>query len=109
MRSSFIEQHPISSFNEWRSKAVDYRSAKPGTNFENGYNTIYPTSFLKLTKERLQRSQAKMILRPTMHPKKTLIKKSPKGKRRIKGINGRRADHQWLQAHTNSQFVWRMN
>jgi hypothetical protein len=109
MRSSFIGQHFISSSNEWRSKAVDYRSAKPRTSFKNGYNTIYPTNFLKLARKRLQRSQAKMILRPTMHPKKTLIRRSPKGERRTKGTNGRRADHQWLQAYTSFQFVWRMD
>jgi hypothetical protein len=105
MRLFFIEQYSTNSFNEWQSKAVDYGSAKLRTNFENGYNTIYPTNLLKLAKKRLQRSQAKMILRLTMHPKKTLIKRSPKGERRTKGTNGRRADHQWLQAHTSFQFI----
>jgi hypothetical protein len=105
MRSSLIEQYFTNLFNEWRSKAVDYRSAKSQTSFEDGYNTIYPTNLLKSAKKRLQRSQAKMILRPTMHPRRTLIKRSPKGERRTKETNGRRADHQWLQAHTSSQFV----
>jgi hypothetical protein len=109
MRLFLIEQHSTNPFNEWRSKAVDYRSAKPRTSFKDGYNTIYPTSLLKSAKKRLQRSQAKMIPRPTMHPKKTLIRRSPKGERRTKGTNGRRADHQWLQAHTSFQSVWRMD
>jgi hypothetical protein len=93
MRLSFIGQHFTSLFNEWRSKAVDYRSAKPQTNFEDGYNTIYPTNLLRLARERLQYSQAKMIFRLTMHPRRTLIRRSPKGERRTKGTNGKRADH----------------
>jgi hypothetical protein len=105
MRLFFIEQHSTSSSNEWRSKAVDYRSAKPRTSFKNSYNNIYPTNLLKSAKKRLQYSQAKMIPRPTMHPRKTLIKKSPKKERQTKETNGRRADHQWLQAHTSFQFV----
>jgi hypothetical protein len=109
MRSSLIGQHPTNPPNEWRSKTVDYRSAKSRTSFENGYNIIYPTNLLKSAKKRLQRSQAKMIPRPTMHPRKTLIRRSPKGERQTKETNGRRADHQWLQAHTSSQFVWRMD
>jgi hypothetical protein len=78
MRLSFIGQHPTNSSNEWRSKTIDYRSAKFRTSFENGYNTIYPTNLLKSAKKRLQRSQAKMILRPTMHPKKNPDQKKPK-------------------------------
>jgi hypothetical protein len=109
MRLFFIGQYFINSFNEWRSKAVDYCSAKFRTSFEDGYNIIYPTSFLKSAKKRLQRSQAKMIPRPTMHPRKILIRRSPKRERRTKETNGRRADHQWLQAYTSSQFVWRMD
>jgi hypothetical protein len=93
MRLSFIEQHFINLSNEWRLKAVDYRSAKLRTSFKNGYNTIYPTNFLKLAKKRLQRSQAKMILRTTMHPRRTLIRRSSKRERRTKGTNGRRANH----------------
>jgi hypothetical protein len=78
MRLFFIEQNFTNLFNEWQSKAVDYRSAKPRISFKNGYNTIYPISFLKLPKKRLQRSQAKMILQPMMHPKKNPNQKKPK-------------------------------
>jgi hypothetical protein len=78
MRLSFIGQYFTSLFNEWRSKAIDYCSVKPRTSFENGYNIIYPTSFLKLAKKCLQRSQAKMIPRLTMHPKKNHNQKKPK-------------------------------
>jgi hypothetical protein len=51
MRSFLIGQYFTSSFNEWRSKAVNYRSAKPRTSFKDGYNTIYLTNLLKSAKK----------------------------------------------------------